>query len=283
MNRPRVLLVVNRRSRTGRKTGARARRELESRGIHIVTFAERNQQDVPPCDAIVAVGGDGTLTRLIGRAMRAGVPLGVVPAGTFNDLARTLGIPFGVAAACDVIAAGRTRAIDVGRVNGTHYYLNEASIGVSSRVARLQSSELKQRFGIWAIASTTLQALRYFRPMFAEVFYDDTVVRFKTVQLTIANSHRFGGVFNVTDAAIDDGWLDLYSVEIEGVAQAFHVARAILQGRRSSIPGLRTLRARRFDLRQHRPHHIIADGEPAGKTPATFEVLPKALYLLTPE
>ncbi|MGA8533667.1 MAG: YegS/Rv2252/BmrU family lipid kinase [Candidatus Tumulicola sp.] len=256
---------------------------LAARGVEVLPFAPRDPSDpTPACDCIVAAGGDGTLVGLIGRAIDAGVPIGVVPGGTFNELARTLAIPLEVGAACDVIAAGRTRAIDVGLVNGVHY-INEASIGISSRAARLQTSDLKQRFGFLAVGAAVLQALWYARPMFAEVSYQDTVVRFKTIQLTIANSNRFGGVFAVSDAAIDDGWLDLYSVEIETFWQAFRVARAILQGKRESVPGLRTLRAERFAVRQHRKHHISADGEPAGKTPATFRVLPKALRVLVPQ
>jgi YegS/Rv2252/BmrU family lipid kinase len=279
----RVLLVSNRHSRSGRDAGAIAARELVARGIDVVPFHARHDWAVlPEFDAIVAAGGDGTLVRLIGRAMRANVPLGLIPGGTFNDLARTLDIPLDVAGACDVIAGGITRGVDVACVNGT-YYLSEASIGISSRAARKQTETLKRRFGFAGIATTALEALWYARPMFAEVTYDDTVVTFKTVQLTIANSHRFGGIFSVADAAIDDGWLDLYSVEIETFGQAFRVARAILQGRRESVPGLRTLRARRFTVRQHRAHHITADGEPAGHTPATFEVLPKALRILVPD
>ena len=279
----RVLLDVNRRSRSGRRTGDIATRELAALGVEAVPFrAHHRASEVAPCDAIVAVGGDGTLVRLIGRALQWNVPVGLIPSGTFNELAHTLGIPVEVAAACRVVAQGNTRAVDVGCVNGTHY-LSEASIGISSRAARMQTAELKQRFGPLAIVTSALRALWYARPMFAEVSYDGTVVRFKTVQLTIANSHRFGGVFAVTDAAIDDGWLDLFSVEIETFREAFDVARAILRGRRESVPGLRTLRAKRFSVRQHRQHHISADGEPAGKTPATFTLLPKALRVFVPE
>jgi len=279
----RVLLDVNRRSRSGRRTGALAARELAEAGVETAAFsAQHRKSEAAPCDAIVAVGGDGTLVRLIPYALRWNVPLGMVPSGTFNELAHTLGLPVDVAAACRIVAAGHTREVDVGCVNGIHY-LNEASIGISSRAARMQTAELKQRFGFLGVVTTALRALWFSRPMFAEVSYDDTVVRFKTVQLTIANSHRFGGVFSVSDAAIDDGWLDLYSVEIENFRQAFDVARAILRGRRESVPGLRTLRAKRFSVRQHRRHHVTADGEPAGQTPATFTVMPKALRVFVPE
>jgi diacylglycerol kinase (ATP) len=270
----RARLVVNERSRRGRAIRTLVRDELLGRGVEIVGDG--------PIDCIVAAGGDGTLVRLIPRAIELGVPVGLIPSGTFNELARTLGIPFEIGAACDAIVAGRTRTIDVARVNGVHY-VNEASIGISSRAARLQTGEFKRRFGFLAVISSVLRALWYSRPMEAAVVFGQTLERFRTVQLTIANSSRFGGLFSVGDAAIDDGWLDLYSVEIEGVREAFSVARAALQGKRQSVPGLRMLRSARFDVQTRRPHRISADGEPAGVTPAVFEVLPKALRVIVPE
>ncbi|MEO6835044.1 MAG: YegS/Rv2252/BmrU family lipid kinase [Candidatus Tumulicola sp.] len=279
----RAWMVVNTRSRHGREIGALAFRELTSRGVEVVPFGDYGTPGAtPPCDCIVAVGGDGTIVRLIARAIESNVPIGVVPAGTFNELARTLTIPLDVKAACGVIVAGHARTIDVGRVNGV-YFINEASIGISSRAARLQTSDLKRRYGFLAVAASALQALRFSRPMYAEVTYDGAVERFNTIQLTVANSHRFGGLFAVSDAAIDDGWLDLYSVEIESFWEALPVARVILQGKRESVPGLRSLRSTQFTVRQRRNHHIVADGEAAGSTPATFQVVPKALRVLVPE
>lgn len=268
--------MVNVQSRRGAQLADDLRRELRAREIETCDGA-----DEKAVDCIVAAGGDGTFTRLIPSVMQLGVPLGIVPAGTFNELARTLDVPFDLAAACDTIAAGCTRAVDVGRVNGT-FYFSEASIGISSRITRLQKPEDKQRFGLLAILGTALQAFGHSRPIHVEIEFDGTTRRFKTVQLTVANSHRFGGLFAVEDAAIDDGWLDVYSIEIDGFRQAFSVARAIFSGKRQSVPGLRTYRSNRFVVRTHRPHHIVADGEPAGKTPATFEVVPQALRIFVP-
>jgi diacylglycerol kinase family enzyme len=115
------------------------------------------------------------------------------------------------------------------------------------------------------------------------VSYDGKEERLRTIQLTIANSYRFGGFLQVADAAIDDGWLDLYSVDIRNVWEAFNIARAMFAGKRREVPGLRTLRSKRFEIRTHRPHHITADAEPAGMTPAVFEVFPKALRVFVPE
>jgi len=279
----RALLVCNPNARRVRQQRAALHRELERSGIEIVRELGGTLPDGSlGVDAIVVAGGDGTMVHAIRRAIAYHVPIGLVPLGTFNELARTLGIPLDVARACATIAAGHRRAVDVARVNGV-YYLNEASIGISSRIARLQMPEDKQRFGFLAIVATALQAFAHSQPMRIEVGFDGGFERFRTVQLTIANSHRFGGVFSVADAAIDDGWLDLYSIEIHGIVEAFSVARAILRGSRESVPGLRTFRSHAFYVKGRSRHRITADGEPAGYTPARFELLPKALEVFTPE
>jgi diacylglycerol kinase (ATP) len=273
----RALLVVNRLSRRGLVAGNAVARALRDRGIEVVDGRSGNAE----IDCIVAAGGDGTFVRLIPRAIALGVPMGLVPLGTFNDLARTLEIPIDVAHACDVIAGGHLRSIDVARVNG-FYYVNEASIGISSRVARLQLPVDKQRFGFFAVIATAMQALLLSRRMHVEIEFDHTVEAFTTVQLTVANSYHFGGLFTVEDAAVDDGWLDLYSIEIQTAYEAYSVVRTMMSGKRQTVPGLRTYRAQTFRVRTGHAHRITADGEPAGKTPATFEIIPNALQVFVP-
>jgi diacylglycerol kinase (ATP) len=274
-------LVINARSRRGAEEAPQVRAALRERGIE---FVEGDWADDVGCDVdcIIAAGGDGTLLSAIGNALDRDLPLGVIPLGTFNDLARTLEIPMNVGGAIEVIEGARERLIDVGRVNG-RYFVNESSIGISSRISRLQTPHLKQRFGLLGVLATAMRAFRYARPIHAEVVYDGGMEQIKTIQLTIANSFRFGGFLSVCDAAIDDGWLDLYSIDIESAWEAFTIGRAILAGRRQNVPGLRTLRGKRFEIRTRHPHHIEADAEPAGLTPATFEILPKALRVFVPQ
>ncbi len=273
-------LVINTRSRRGAQAAPAVRAALHDAGIE---FAEDGWPDdvAGSVDCIIAAGGDGTLLSAIASALGRDLPLGVIPLGTFNDLARTLRIPMDVHHAVAVIADGHERSIDVGRVNG-RYFVNESSIGISSRISRLQTPRLKQRLGLLAVLITAIRAFRHARPIHAEVVHADGIDRLRTIQMTIANSFRFGGFLSVADAAIDDGWLDLYSVDIENAWEAFSIGRAILEGRRKDVPGLRTLRGKRFEVRTRRPHHITADAEPAGTTPATFEILPKALRVFVP-
>ena len=273
-------LVINERSRRGAEAAAEVRNALRDEGIDFIESRPWNKIE-HHVDCIVAAGGDGTLLRAIGHAIDCNVPLGVIPLGTFNDLARTLQVPFRILDAVKLIAGGNVRAIDVGRVNDT-FFVNESSIGISSRISRLQTPELKKRFGFLGVIVTAFQAFRHSRAIHAVVTYDGRVERLRTIQLTVANSYRFGGFLAVSDAAIDDGWLDLYSVDIKSPWEAFAIARAMFEGRRHEVPGLRTLRAKRFEVRTRRPHHITADAEPAGMTPAVFEILPKALRVFVP-
>lgn len=270
----RVLLTLNERSRFGLRDAPALRLCLERHGISSVSLDDAPQ-------AVIAAGGDGTILSAIPMALDRALPLGVVPLGTFNDLARTLGIPPGIEAACAVIAAGSRRRIDLGRVNGA-YFVNEASIGLSARIARRQSAQLKQRYGYGAIVASLLQSLGDARPFFCEITYDDCVETARSVQVTVANSGRFGGLVSRSDASIDDGFLDLYSVEARNWLDGLRIAHKVLAHDASSDHTLRTRRARRFFVRTHHPHHVCADGEPAGTTPAVFEVLPGALEVLAP-
>ncbi|HUZ50737.1 MAG TPA: YegS/Rv2252/BmrU family lipid kinase [Candidatus Dormibacteraeota bacterium] len=277
----RAYLAINERSRRGRTLADNVREALAVHGVDVVEGDGALRTG--GFDCVIGAGGDGTAAGLIATAIERGVPLGIVPLGTFNELARTLGIPLDIEGAIHLIASGHERRIDIGRVNGA-YFVNEASIGISSRITRLQTPELKQRFGFVGVLGTAFQAFRHARPIHVLAYDDrDRCERFRTIQLTIANSHRFGGLVSVEAAAIDDGWLDLYSVEIDTALEAFPIAYAMIQGKPHAVPGLRTLRSARFRIETRHPHHIVADGEPAGFTPALFEVLPKALRVFAPQ
>lgn len=279
----RALLVVNPNARRALEAEGSVREALRARAIDVVelaSIAPGTQRQ--PIDAIVVAGGDGTIANVVPHALAFDVPIGVIPLGTFNELAHTLGLPFDIDDACNTFVRRQTRSIDVAYVNG-RAYLSEASIGISSRLARLQTPEGKRRFGVFAVLASLAQAFAHARPIRVEVRFDGHAHAFKTVQLTVANSNRFGGLVRVGDAAIDDGWLDLFSIEIRNVVEALAVARALHLGRREGVPGLRTYRAVQFDISTRRPHRIVADGDPAGTTPARFTLLSKALRVLVPE
>ncbi|HET9394247.1 MAG TPA: YegS/Rv2252/BmrU family lipid kinase [Candidatus Rubrimentiphilum sp.] len=273
----RALLVLNELARSGKRQAELVRRTLAECEIDCV-----DDPDAGNLDAVIAAGGDGTILHVLPLALERALPLGVIPLGTFNDLAHTLDLPFDIPQACAVIKALHTQTIDVARVNGV-YYLNEASIGLSSRIARRQTPEAKQRLGSLAVLSATVRSLRDAVQMRVRIEYDGAVERFKTLQLTIANSGHFGGIIRSANAAIDDGWLDLYSVEAQNFLQAIAVAKKVIARDPVSGDGLRVRRSKAFSVNTGHRHRIAADGEPAGTTPALFEVVPGALKVLVPQ
>jgi diacylglycerol kinase (ATP) len=211
-----------------------------------------------------------------------GVPLLILPLGTINELARTLAIPADIESACGLLETGRTHAIDVGCVNG-FWFFNEASIGLSTHVAREQTGEVKSRWGMLAIPVATLRAWRSLRPYHLDVERDDGArVSFRTMQLTVANSYRFGGVVENTQARIDDGTLDLYSIELRRWWHPFEIIGAVALKRFPDAKGVQTMRGRRFLIRGRHRHHVYADGEPATRTPAEFVVVPQAITVYVP-
>jgi YegS/Rv2252/BmrU family lipid kinase len=285
-----VLLALNGRARRGRIARETALAALRGRGYEVLVPDIRRPADMTAVmeahrgrvDVVAVGGGDGTLVSAIPGVRALDVPLAILPLGTINELARTLGIPLDVEAACALIDEGVPRRIDVAHANG-FWFFNEASIGLSTHVAREQTGELKSRWGMLAIPIATLRAWRNLRPYQLTVESVHGTRTFHTVQLTIANSYRFGGVVENPDAAIDDGMLDLYAIDVQHWWDVFPVLRAV--GRRNfpAARNVETLRSPWFTVRGRHAHRVFADGEHATLTPAEFRVVPGALAVLVPQ
>ncbi len=281
--------MINPKARRGERAGERVRAAFQTAGAEVFEEPIRRGPGAwepllryrERVDCVAIGGGDGTLISAIPGLIESGLPLGILPLGTFNDLARTLEVPTDPEHAVGVIVEGRLKALDVGRVNGK-FFVNEASIGISTHIARRQTSEVKKRFGFLGIIGTTLATLRHSRPFRVEVAYNGTRERFRTIQLTIANSHHFGGFITNNEASIDDGYLDLYSLELTKWSQAIPLIKPIVRHELSGSEAVRARKATRFEVHTTRPRHIFTDGEPATMTPATFEVVPKAIRVYVP-
>ena len=233
-------------------------------------------------DLVVAGGGDGTLNTVLQGLVGSKMPLGILPLGTANDLAKTLGIPTDLEQACDVIAGGHTRRIDVGRVNDV-YYFNEASIGMSVALCRRLTKESKSKFGVFALLARAVQimfAMRRFRALIT--LPSGEIIAKRTAQLTFGNGQNFGAFVATEDAEIDDRKLDLYSVEFKHWSDYFGAIAALSLRRYDDIRSVFTLHDKRFEVKTGRPMRIEADGEIVAWTPATFAVVPSAVEVFVP-
>ena len=153
MRQRNVLLIVNPLSSRARESLAPADR-LRARGFCVVerelrdpgAISDSVRHESADADLIVLGGGDGTLNAAAAAIKERGLPVGILPLGTANDLARTLGIPQRLDESCDIIADGHTSRIDLGCVNGRLFF-NVASMGVSARVGELMTKGAKRRWG----------------------------------------------------------------------------------------------------------------------------------------
>jgi diacylglycerol kinase (ATP) len=149
-----ALFLVNRRARLGAQPIDDVRGLLQRGGIELVDV-EPGQDDAlsdlirrraGDCDLVIVGGGDGTLNGAAPGLLEVSLPLGVLPLGTANDFARTIGLPLNPIEAAKVIVEGHLQPIDLGEVNG-HLFFNVASIGFSAELARELSGEAKRRWG----------------------------------------------------------------------------------------------------------------------------------------
>lgn len=290
VRRRRALVFLNQKARSVAPNIQRALEALRSRDIDVVRGVLRSRAAIAntirehkdDVDFVIVGGGDGTLNGALQGLVGTKLPLGLLPLGTANDLAKTLGIPNDLDAACDVIAQGHTRRIDVGRVNDA-YFFNEASVGLSVALCRALTSEAKARFGILALLYNAVVLLFRMHRFRAHVRVDGgEEFNLRTVQLTLGNSRNFGGFVATDDAEIDDRLLDFYSVGFEHGWTYFDAFRALLQRRYDEARSVHTMHGKRFEVSTRRPKRIEADGEIVTATPAVFQVVPRAISVFVP-
>lgn len=233
-------------------------------------------------DCIIVCGGDGTVSSAAMAVMESGLPMGILPMGTANDLARTLGLPMDIMQAVDLIVGGYERRIDVGSVNG-HAFFNVASIGLSTKLAEGLKPEIKRRWGRLGYAVAASQVLYKARPFTAWIREKGQTVKVRTFQIAIGNGRHYGGG-NVVEAsaAIDDGHLDLYSLEMGNVWKLALMLRSFRSGTHGAWNEVRTARCEQFDVTTKLPQPINTDGEIVTATPATFRVHPEAIAVYAP-
>ncbi|MDP8936021.1 MAG: lipid kinase, partial [Cyanobacteriota bacterium] len=233
-------------------------------------------------ELVIIGGGDGTLNAAIEGLIDTKLPLGILPMGTANDLARTLKIPTALSAACQVIASRQVRLIDLGWVNGQHFF-NVASLGLSVEITQRLTKNVKQRWGVLAYAFTALQTILSARPFRAEIKIQSQSFKVKTIQIAIGNGRYYGGGMTVAeDATIDDRRLDLYSLETIHWWEIIGLLPAMRQGNYTSSPNVRALYAQEFEVNTSKRRPINTDGEITTYTPAKFRVIPQALAVIAP-
>jgi YegS/Rv2252/BmrU family lipid kinase len=248
-------------------------------------------------ETVVAVGGDG-LVGALADALRSepGSVLGVIPAGRGNDLARVLGIPDDVPGATEIVAAGHTRAVDLGLVGGVdgdssqpawgRAFVGIASAGFDSDANRI-ANEAPSWLGALVYAYGALRALAAWRPARFEIELDPPgeLVSFSGYSVGAANSKAYGGGMRAAPGAmLDDGLLEIVALEVvDKVAFLTRILPKVFRGTHVQEPEVRVLKAREIIVSADRPFAMYADGDPIGDLPLRVRALQGAVTMLVPQ
>jgi YegS/Rv2252/BmrU family lipid kinase len=237
-------------------------------------------------DLVVAAGGDGTVSAVANGLVGAPVPLGIIPLGTANVLARELGIPVELDPACELLARSQAiTRIDAMLVGDTCYF-TQVGVGIDALMIRDTRREHKRRFGRVAYLWTAMTRLLGFQPRRFTLTTDGHEKRTRASQIVVANCgilgqppFRWG-----PDIRPDDGRLDVCIVRARNLTDYLRISWYVLTGQHRRSPNVRYLAARRqVNIASAHPLPVQGDGEIIGETPVNIEVVPRAVAVIIPE
>jgi YegS/Rv2252/BmrU family lipid kinase len=296
LERPRrALLLINRKGTRGRSRLEGGLRLLREAGVEATVVTPDNPERIPELirrqagghDAVILGGGDGTLSHALDALLESGLPLGILPLGNANDLARTLGIPASLEAACGIIGEGRVREIDIGRIERagappTHFF-NVASMGLSVRIARRLTPDRKQRWGVLAYIACAWEAMHRQRSFFAKITCDSQVSEVRAMQIAVGNGRFYGGGMTIVDdATIDDHRLDLYALPRLPGWRLLVLLPVLRWGWHRPVEDILSLHGQEIAVETERSLAVNVDGEVRARTPVVFRVLPRSIRVFVP-
>ncbi|GAA3228427.1 diacylglycerol/lipid kinase family protein [Actinocorallia longicatena] len=294
----RAVLIVNTRSRRGRRRYPEALRLLGDAGF---TFSSLHPVDDPHTlprvftevlaaepDLVIVGGGDGTLKEAVRHLVHRDVVLGLLPLGTTNNFARGLLLPLDLAGAVSVIAEGKVADVDLGELDPedggpAEIFANMVSLGLSVRVAGTVPHRLKRHLGRAAYFLTALRRLPRHDPFSATVTIGGERHAMVTHQLNVANGSHHSGRPIARDASPDDRLLAIY--RLGGPARIrllSATARHVLTGHRRTLAEPSFLTTDEVEVATDPPMPVDVDGELRTSTPFRVRLLPNALRVMVP-
>lgn len=288
----RIVLVVNARSRKGRRHYPGLPSRLAAAGVPVrdtfpIEDTARLEEVLGEAlaldpDLLIFGGGDGSLAAAATTLAHRDTALGVLPLGTTNNFARSLGLPLDLSAAIATLANGKVADVDLAQA-GEHVFANMASIGLSVEVARLVPAQLKRMLGRGAYTLTALRNLPAHAPFKATLTIGGTERELWTHQLNIANGAFHAGRRIARGASIDDRELIVYRLgDASRLRLTSQTLDQVLFGPRRPLTTGAYLTTREVLVATDPPLPLDIDGEIRGSTPVLISVLPQALRVMVP-
>lgn len=256
---------------------------VEKQGTRVAAEAAREGYD-----AVVAAGGDGTVSEVVNGLIQASgdgptVPLGILPLGTGNDFSDMVGVPRDLAAAAEVIAAGHTRRIDAGRVNN-HFFDNNCALAMEP-VVTIENVKMRRLSGNIRYAVAVIKALFSLRAWHMQLEWDGGSYEGPLILLSVCNGPRTGGLFYMKpDAKIDDGLLDVVVAPDMPRWRVVSLVPRLLNGTHIDREPIQYWHCRRLTVTSEPGTPIHADGEVISESERRieYEIIPGKITLLTP-
>jgi YegS/Rv2252/BmrU family lipid kinase len=239
-------------------------------------------------EAIIASGGDGTLSAVAAALMGTDIPLGIISRGTANAFANALDLPTTIPEACEAIVAGGTQVVDMATCNGLPMVLL-AGIGFEAETVDLADRDAKNRLGMLAYVLAGLKQVGSMNQFEVEIELEDKIIEVSAAAITIANAAPATSILAQGSAGVvfDDGMLDLTIVApatpLVAIATAFDLLSSTLRGTASQRDDVGYLRSNKFKVTTTPPQKVVLDGEVIGMTPIEVECIPGGLTVFAPQ
>jgi diacylglycerol kinase (ATP) len=290
--------VVNKISGNGNglKVWKKVEKLLQEKQVNYqVRFTERPKHAIEiakefsseQCSAVVALGGDGTIHDVANGLIGSNIPLGIIPAGSGNDLARALDIPMDYKKALERILIGKQRKMDVGRI-GEEYCITVTGIGFDGKVAEVNNtSKYKNwlnfiRLGDLSYGLSVLDVLFKYRPVNIQLKVDGKNLAFFNVWLiAIANIPNYGGGIKICpDACYNDGLFDICIVHNMTKWELLRMFPKAYKGNHVFHPGVTMIKGKQVEVTAEWPVIVQSDGEILTKTPVNVTIQKDALLII---
>lgn len=234
---------------------------------------------------VIAVGGDGTIEAVASGLVGTKARLGIIPVGTYNNVAKSLGVPEDLDAACELVKKHPKRRVDVGQVNGPNgklYFMEEIGVGLTADIF----PEVKDvhKLNLEKVTNAVKTFVSFQPPHFTLNLDGESVVESDTLVVTVFNSPAYGVNFlEAPEASVEDGLLEVRLYPGFSKAELVQYFASIMNGKTVADTRVQRYRARKVKIKADPPQEAVADNISLGRGTVKARVLRKALRVIAPK
>lgn len=283
-------LIVNAKSRKGQRLFERTCRRLGDLPFDVDPHAVEDPEELEATvkralakkpDLVILGGGDGTISGLVDLLLGKDVKLGILPLGTANSFARTLGIPLDIDGAIEVLRTGEPRRIDLGVIDGD-YFANCAAVGISPQIAATVPHGLKKVLGRVGYLGWAAYQFTHFKPFTLIVDDGSGEKRMRVVEVRISNGPYHGGTWLVDEASVSSGEIVVQAVTGRYKRTLARNWAASVFGHRARHQDTMSFSGKSIRIATEPSLPISIDGEVLAHTPVTARIAAAAIEVMAP-